>query len=179
MNYLKNYYNNIVKYDLINKFQYKNVNKLPSIHTVILSFNYKNPKLKQLISSLIALELITAQKPIFIKSNVPIITLKIRKGNPVGCKITLRNYSLNNFLSKLMNEIFCDPKLIRSHKKLNHKNFLPVFTLKLKNNLNFKVLETHYQIFKDLSNLNIVLITNSTNFSEFLFLLKSYKILNK
>ena len=177
MNYFQNYYNNIVKYDLINKFQYRTINKLPKISKVILSFNYKKPNFKQLISSLIALELLSEQKPIFTKSNVPIVTLKIRKGQPVGCKLTLRKHNLDIFLNKLLFEIFCDPKLINSYKNIKKKVFLPIFTIKLKNNLNFSILENHYQIFKHLSNLNIVIVTDSTNFSEFIFLLKSYKFL--
>ena len=176
MNYLQNYYNNIVKYDLINKFQYKTINKLPKIYKVILSFNYKNPNLRQLMSSLTALELISAQKPIFTNSKVPVITLKIRKGNPVGCKVTLRRDNLNNFFHKLFNEILCDSDLITNYKILNKTSTLPTFTFKLKNNLNFNILETHYQIFKNLPKLNIVIVTNSKNFSEFIFLLKSYKI---
>ena len=81
-----------------------------------------------------------------------------------------------NFLDKLLNEIFCDLKLAINSKHIIKNKFLPIFTLKLKNNLNFSILETHYQIFKNLSNLNIVFITNAKNVSEFIFLLKSYKI---
>ena len=176
MNYLQNYYNNIVKYDLINKFRYKNINNLPKVNAIVLSFNYKTNNLKQLISSLIALELIGEQKPIFTKSKVPVISLKIRKGNPIGCKLILRKSYLNNFLDKLLNEIFCDLKLAINSKQIIKNKFIPTFTLKLKNNLNFSILETHYQIFKNLSNLNIVFVTNAKNLSEFIFLLKSYKI---
>ena len=100
--YLINYYyNNIVKYDLINKFYYKNIKQLPSILKIILNFNFKKQNIKNLMSSLIALELISSQKPIFTKSKISNITLKIRKGQPVGCKITLRKQnSLINFKMK-------------------------------------------------------------------------------
>ena len=181
MNYFKNYYENIVQYDLINKFQYKNINKLPKLHKVVLTFGYKKSNLKQLIISLVALELISAQKPVFTTSKVSNVTLKIRKGNPVGCKITLRKNKLNIFLVKLINKFFCDTKLVQNNGKINDTNisFSPTLTFKLKNNLIFSELEIHYQIFKNLSNLNIILITNSKTSSEFLFLLKSHKIFSK
>ena len=41
MNFLNKYSENVVKYDLINKFQYKMVNKLPIIKFVTLTFNFK------------------------------------------------------------------------------------------------------------------------------------------
>ena len=41
MNFLNKYSENVVKYDLINKFQYKRVNKLPILKFVILTFNFK------------------------------------------------------------------------------------------------------------------------------------------
>ena len=40
----------------------------------------------------------------------------------------------------------------------------------------FKEMEDYYKYFKDISKLNISLITTSKNSTEFLFLLKSFKI---
>ena len=67
---INDYYNNIVKYDLINKFYYQNITQLPKIKKIILTFNFKKQTLKNLMSSLIALELISTQKPIFVKSKI-------------------------------------------------------------------------------------------------------------
>ena len=78
MHSINYYYNNIVKYDLINKFYYKNIKQLPKIKKIILNFNFKRQNFKNLMSSLIALELISNQKPIFIKSKISNITLMNR-----------------------------------------------------------------------------------------------------
>lgn len=177
MQYIDYYHDNIVKYDLINKFYYKNIKTLPKITKIVVNFNYKKQNLKILMVSLVALELISFQKPIFIKSKKSNITLKIRKGQPIGCKITLRNLNLKIFITKLIYEIFYSSKrnLFNTLKKTN-KNF-SVFSFQIKNSLIFSELEFNYQIFKYLTNLNITIICNNNTFSELKFLLKSYKII--
>jgi large subunit ribosomal protein L5 len=97
MTSFENYYINIIKYDLVNKFYYKNHKKIPKLNKIILNFNCKNINFKLLISSIIALELITTQKSIITSSKKSNITLKIRKGNPIGCKVTLRKEKMYFF----------------------------------------------------------------------------------
>ena len=169
---MNNYYNNIVKYDLINKFYYKNVKHLPKVKKIILNFNFKKHNFKNLMSSLLALELIGVQKPIFIKSKTSNITLKIRKGQPVGCKVTLRKHKIYLVIFKLINEFFFSKRNLEI-KKPKNSSFL---SFQIKNSLIFPELELNYQVFKQLTKLNITIVCNSTTFSEFKFLLKSYKI---
>ena len=170
MHFLKQYTEKVVKYDLINKFQYKIATKLPSLKFVTLNFKLKRWDIKLLISSLAALELITLQKGILTKSNVSNVSLKIRKGQPIGCKITLRKDKMNNFLFKLLNKTLGKS----TFKTVNNNN---LFSIKISNILIFKELEQNYVLFKNLSNLNInIKITNCT-FQEFIFLINSYKFL--
>ena len=176
MHSINYYYNNIVKYDLINKFYYKNIKQLPKIKKIILNFNFKRQNFKNLMSSLIALELISNQKPIFIKSKISNITLKIRKGQPVGCKIILRKQNSNIFIQKLINEYFYSKFNIQeSLKKIKPINS-SFMSFQIKNSLIFPELEANYQIFKQLTKLNITIVCTSKTFSELIFLLKSYKI---
>lgn len=173
MNFYEYYYENIVKYDLLNKFQYKNVNQIPEFNKIILNFGCKKSDLKLLGPTLIALELITSQKGMLTNSNVPNVSLKIKKGNPVGCKITIRRISMYTFLVKLINEIF--PKLKQFYGfKLSNSN-IKTISFKLKNNLIFSELENHYQYFNKLPHLNITISTSSNDFNELFFLLKSLK----
>jgi len=176
MDFLNYYYNNIVKYDLINKFYYKNIKQLPKVEKIILNFNFKKQTYRNLTTSLLALELISNQKPIFIMSKVSNITLKIRKGQPAGFKLTLRKQNANFFILKLINEIFYSKSNFRENlKKIKIKNS-SFFSFQIKNSLIFPELESNYQIFKELSKLNITIVCNSKTFSELNFLLKSYKI---
>jgi len=52
-----------------------------------------------------ALELISTQKSVITLSKKSNITLKIRKGNPNGCKVTLRKEKMYNFFFRLISEI--------------------------------------------------------------------------
>ena len=172
MKFLKNYSDNIIKYDLINKFSYKRTIDIPKFEKIILSFSFKKYEFKSLIAALIALELLTFQNPTITKSKVSNISLKVRKGHPIGCKLTLRKNFLFNFFFKLLNEF-----LLTNGKKVNvKKQKNKSFSFTVKNILIFNELERNYRFFKNLSNLNITFVTNSKNKNNLLFLLKSYKI---
>ena len=79
MQIFKYYYNNVIKYDVINKFYYKKYKQIPKIIKIVLSFNCKNLNIKQLLNSLIALELISAKKGFILVSKKSNILLKIKK----------------------------------------------------------------------------------------------------
>ena len=172
MKFLKNYSKSIVKYDLINKFTYKKISNIPKLEKIILNFTFKKYEFKSLLSSLVALELLTFQRPTVTKSKVSNISLKVRKGNPIGCKLTLRKNNMFNFFFKLLNEFFKTTGKKVSSKKQKNKSF----SFMIKNILIFDELEKNYRFFKNLSNLNVTLVTNSRNTNSLLFLLKSYKI---
>src|SRR6476660_5949384 len=110
MKVIKNYYNQVLKYDFLNKFNYKNINQIPRIEKIILNFNCKNFDIKKIATAILALELITTQKSVITKSKKVSINLKIRKGHPVGCKVILKKDKLESFLLKLLNKIFPELK---------------------------------------------------------------------
>ena len=172
MSFLNKYYKTVVKYDLINKFSYKTINKLPHIRFVTLSFNFIKFDIKLLISALAALEFITLNKGILTKSKVSNVSLKIRKGQPIGCKITLRKHKMNEFLFKILNKIIINKTFKKNTSNNNNNN---IFSIKLKNILMFKELEQNYRFFKNLPNLNITIKTTNCNFKEFSFLITSFK----
>jgi large subunit ribosomal protein L5 len=175
MNFYEYYYENIVKYDLLNKFQYKDVNQIPRFNKIILNFGCKKSELRFLGPTLMALELITSQKSILTSSNVSNISLKIKKGSPVGCKVTLRKTLMYMFLVKLINAVFPKLKQFYGFRCSNIRSSVKTISFKLKNNLVFSELENHYQYFNKLPYLNITIITNTSSFNELLFLLKSFK----
>ena len=133
---------------------------------------FKKYELKNLITSLTALKLITGQKGTIIKSKTTNVFLKVRKGHPVGCKVVLKHTKMNQFLEKLINDFTIlskDANLNRMHNSL--------FSFNLKNILNFVELEKNYQFFNRLdSPLNINISMNVSNYEQSIFLLKSYKI---
>jgi len=101
MHYLNKYFKSILVYDLLNKFNYTNIKKFPEITKVILILNTKEYNLKALISSLFCLELVSKKKSALVFSKQNNIKINIKKGNPIGCKVTLRNNSMHLFIAKL------------------------------------------------------------------------------
>jgi large subunit ribosomal protein L5 len=175
MHFLTQFYNKNLKYELINKFIYTKSNSIPKLKKIILNFGCKTADLKQLASSLLAIELITNKKGIMTRTKKANILFKIRKGNPTGCKIILSKFNAYNFLSKLIIEIF--PKLknfsgLNSDKKIK-KNAV---SYDLRETFTFKELENHYYLFNNLSKLNVTIVTNTKNKKEMIFLLKSLQL---
>ncbi len=172
MNFLKYYTKNIVQYDLINKFNCKKLDIIPKLKFIIVQFYFKKYELKNLIISLAALEFITSKKGTITKSKIANISLKIRKGYPVGCKVILKRAKMIQFLEKLINDFTISNKI----SNLTDEN-CNIFSFKIKNILTFKELEKNYQFFSQLKGtLNISIGTNTTNYKHLIFLLKSYKI---
>ena len=174
MKFYKNYFEEIVAYDLLTKFIFKQSSDFPKITKIILSLEYKNPSSIQLISSLLALEIIGIQKASLITTSKPNINIKIRKGQPIGCKVTLRNTNIYNFLSNFLLIILPQDRQLKPIQIKNKKSYN--LSLKFNGILTFSELENYYQFFKLVSNLSVVIVTNSNSLAEFLFLLVSLKL---
>jgi len=178
MNFFEQYYNNIIKYDFINKFYYKNHKNIPKLNKIVLNFNCKNMNLKLLISSILALELITNQKSIITSSKKSNIILKIRQGNPVGCKVTLRKEKMYNFFFRLISEIIPQFKTFNNfliNQKIINKKKINSYIFTIPKVLFIYELEYHYHLFKDLPKLQVVIVTNFMSTFEFIYFLKSFK----
>lgn len=164
-----------LKFDLINKFYYTDLKKLPNLKQIVLNFSCKTTELKTLATHLIALELITNQKGITTVSRRPNLLLKLRKGNPSGCKVTLRKTLMINFLSKSFNETF--PKVKNfSGMMIHQKVEKNAFSFSVKDTLAFSELAEHYYLFNNLSNLSLSFLTQVNTREEMLFFLKSLQL---
>ena len=89
MNLLENYYKKVIRYDLINKFAYSDLNNIPQLKKIVLNFGCKSFEIKNLAASLAALELITVKQGSITKAKRPNVLLKVRKGQPAGCIVTI------------------------------------------------------------------------------------------
>nr|UDP55445.1 ribosomal protein L5 [Schizostauron trachyderma] len=172
MNFLKIFYSKTLKYEFFTKFTYKQSKDLPELKKIILNVGCRNSELKNLSSSLLALELITSQKGVVTKTKYPNVLLKIRKGNPTGCKVTLRKMRMFNFLTKILIEIISKQKNFNGFNISKNKS---TFSYKIQNILNFKELENQYYLFNSMSSLDVTIVTNAKNKKELLLILKSLK----
>lgn len=99
----KQKYLNEVRPHLIKKFDLKSMMEAPKIEKITLNIGLGNAKndTKALQAALDELMLITGQKPIVTKAKKDVSNFKIRKGFPVGCKVTLRKNYMYEFLERL------------------------------------------------------------------------------
>lgn len=85
------------------KFQYKSAMQVPRVEKVVLNIGIgdapTNPK--ALEAAIEELKQITGQKPVNTISRQSIANFKIREGMNIGCKVTLRNEQMWEFLYKL------------------------------------------------------------------------------
>jgi len=169
-NNLKNHYQNITTYDLITKFNFKNIYEIPKINKICLNIGFKNANIekKKLINIIILLKLITNQKPIVTKSKKNNIFLKIKKNSIIGCKITLRKKNINIFIEKLL--IFILPDIDKINFDIKNKNIL---NFQIKNILNFFELKTEFLRFRDIPPIDISIHTKSKKNNELFLLLNS------
>ena len=99
----KQKYLNEVSPHLIKTFNLESVMEAPKIEKITLNIGLGNAKndSKALKAALDELMLITGQKPIVTKAKKDVSNFKIRKGFPVGCKVTLRKNYMYEFLERL------------------------------------------------------------------------------
>ena len=104
VSYLKKRYLEEVVSSMTERFNYKNVMEVPMLTQISLNMGIGDAKdnPKKLESAIQELTLITGQKPVTTLSKKDISNFKIRKGFPVGCKVTLRGNRMYDFMERLI-----------------------------------------------------------------------------
>ena len=105
MNALKEQYVKEVVPALTKKFEYKSSMQVPKLDKIVINIGLgdtrENPK--ALENAMKELAQITGQKPIVTKAKKSIAAFKIREGQDLGCKVTLRKDKIYDFAYKLFN----------------------------------------------------------------------------
>ena len=101
---LRRLYSEEIISGLKKSFNYSNVMEVPKLNSVSLNMGLGDAKnnSKGLESAIDELALISGQKPVVTKAKKDISNFKIRKGWPVGCKVTLRSNRMYEFLERLI-----------------------------------------------------------------------------
>ena len=101
---LKDKYLSKVVPSMIDHFDYKNKMEVPRLTHISINMGIGDGKdnPKKLESAVQELTLISGQKPVITKSKQDISNFKIRKGFPVGCKVTLRGNRMYDFMERLI-----------------------------------------------------------------------------
>lgn len=175
MFFFETYVHKIISYDLINTFFYRNLIEIPKLKKITLNFGYQKSNFKHLVSSLLALEFITSKKGKITTSKHLNVFLKIKKGNPVGCKIILKKSTMYFFYLKLIASIFTKIKRSQTYQFQWDSKTIKSVSFQIKNPLLFAELENQFQFFKNIPRLDITLLTSTNSQKELYFLLKSIK----
>jgi large subunit ribosomal protein L5 len=156
---------------LNDKFNYSNVHDVPKIEKVII-----HRGLGEALTNSAVLEktyelfyAITGQKPVFTKAKKSISNFKLREGQIVGCKVTLRSKKMRNFLSNLL---YLSLPKIRDFRGISRRGCdqFGNFSFGIKDDSIFPESNTELD---RLRGMDITICTTSKTKDELLFLLES------
>ena len=104
MNRLREKYINEIVPNIQKKFNYKSVMQVPKLDKIVINIGCGDAthNSKLLDAACNDLLQITGQKPVVTKAKKSIAGFKIREGQAIGCKVTLRGERMYNFLDKLI-----------------------------------------------------------------------------
>ncbi|MCD6289395.1 MAG: 50S ribosomal protein L5 [Anaerolineae bacterium] len=102
---LKERYRDEVVPQLRERFGYHNIMEVPRIVKVVVNVGLGEAlqNAKALDNAARDISIITGQKPIITRARKSIATFKLREGNPIGVKVTLRGERMWSFLDRLFN----------------------------------------------------------------------------
>jgi len=119
---LKTQFDQSIRGELTKQFGYKNPMQVPVITKVVLNMGIGEgvADRKKVDNAAADLSLIAGQKAVITKSRKSIATYKLRDGQAIGCKVTLRKARMYDFIDRLINIAL--PR-IRDFRGLNPKSF--------------------------------------------------------
>ncbi len=105
MSRLKALYQDEIVKAMTDKFGYKNVMEVPKLDKIVVNMGVGEAKenAKILASAVKDMETITGQKAVITKAKKSVANFKIREGQAIGCKTTLRGEKMYEFADRLIN----------------------------------------------------------------------------
>ena len=102
---LKEQYKNEIVDAMIKKFGYKNIMEVPKLDKIVINMGVGEAKdnAKLLEAAVGDMEMIAGQKAVITKAKGAVANFKIREGQAIGCKTTLRGDKMYEFLDRLVN----------------------------------------------------------------------------
>ncbi|MFH1441103.1 MAG: 50S ribosomal protein L5 [Candidatus Omnitrophota bacterium] len=102
---LQEMYDNEIARQMMEKFSLKNKMAVPKLEKIVINMGVGEAiqDIKILDKAMEDLALITGQKPAIRRVKKAISNFKIREGQPVGCKVTLRRRMMYEFIDRLIN----------------------------------------------------------------------------
>lgn len=105
MSRYKELYRNEIVPALMERFNYRNVMEVPRLRKIVVNIGMGEAleNAKALDHAVNDLETITGQHPVVTRARKSVAAFKLREGNPIGVKVTLRGTRMYDFLDRLNN----------------------------------------------------------------------------
>ncbi len=170
---LRKKYSDDVMPAMTEKFNYTNQMEVPKITHISINMGIGDAKdnPKKLESALAELTAIAGQKPVVTRSRKDISNFKIRKGFPVGCKVTIRGNHMYDFLERLISIAL--PRT-RDFRGLSFKSFdgRGNYSFGVKEQIIFT--EINYDKIDSIRGMDITISTTAASNDEAYWLLKYF-----
>ncbi len=162
---LKDYYTGEIAPALMKKFEYKSVMQIPKLEKVVVSVRCGEARDNQKIVEAIMNDLsqITGQKPTVCKAKKSVANFKLREGQNIGAKVTLRSDRMYEFVDRLFNVAL--PR-VRDFRGINANSFdgRGNYNMGLKEQLIFPEIE--YDKIDKVRGMDICFVTNAQTDEE-------------
>jgi large subunit ribosomal protein L5 len=169
------HYNAVVRKALQQEFNYANAMQVPRLEKIVLNMGVGEAAAdqKKLDAAVVEMSLISGQKPVKTVAKKAIAGFKIRKGLPIGCKVTLRSARMYEFLDRLVTIAL--PR-VRDFRGITGKGFdgRGNFAMGVKEQIIFP--EIIYDKVDAIRGMDIVFVTTAKTDAEAKALLKGFQI---
>jgi len=170
---LREFYKNTVAPALVKEYSYKNVMEVPKIDKIVVSMGLGAVKdnSKSFNLALDELTQITGQKAVATLAKKSISNFKVREGQKIGAKVTLRGNIMYEFLDKLISIAL--PR-VRDFKGVNPKAFdgRGNYSLGIKEQLIFP--EISYEKVEKVRGMDVIIVTTAKTDKEAYSLLANF-----
>ena len=173
MSNFKDLYNKEITKQLHDEFGYSSKMEIPKLEKIVINMGVgEGSKDDKFIEAAVKdLELIAGQKPVVTKAKKSIAGFKLREGQPVGVKVTLRGENMYNFMEKLIKVALPRVRDFHGVSKTafdGHGNY----TLGIKEQLIFPEIE--YDNVYKVRGMDIIFVTTAKTNKEAEALLKAF-----
>jgi large subunit ribosomal protein L5 len=170
---LRTHFDEVVRTKLAEQFGYKNRMQVPVLEKVVINMGIGegvNDR-KKVEAAANDLSLIAGQKAVITKARKSIATFKVRDGQPIGCKVTLRKTRMYEFVDRLINIAL--PR-VRDFRGLSPKSFdgRGNYTIGIKEHIIFP--EIDYDKAADVWGMDVTVCTSAKTDDEARALLSAF-----
>jgi large subunit ribosomal protein L5 len=170
---LRTHFDQVIRKALTDQFGYKNPMQVPRLDKIVLNMGIGEAVAdrKKVEQASEALSLIVGQKAVITHSRKSIATYKLRDGQAIGCKVTLRKARMYEFIDRLVNIAL--PR-VRDFRGLNPKSFdgRGNYSLGIKEHIIFP--EIDYDRVSDVWGMDITVCTTAATDDEARALLTAF-----